>query len=64
MLARYEPADSHKQVPFARFLILAERRLASPEAAHSTDGVEQRFEKQKLCCGEDDHALQPRYGYY
>lgn len=46
------------------FLGLAERRLASREAALSTDGLEQRFEKQKLFGDDDDHAFRPPYGYY
>ncbi|WP_293869638.1 MULTISPECIES: hypothetical protein [unclassified Sphingomonas] len=48
----------------AEFLGLAERRLASREAALSTDGLEQRFEKQKLFGDDDDHAFRPPYGYY
>jgi len=48
----------------AEFLGLAERRLASREAALSTDGLEQRFEKQKLIGDDDDHAFRPPYGYY
>ncbi len=47
-----------------KFLELAERRLASREAALSTDGLEQRFEKQKLFGDDDDHAFRPPYGYY
>lgn len=46
------------------FLGLAERRLASREAALSTDGLDQRFEKQKLFGDDDDHAFRPPYGYY
>ncbi|WP_231639105.1 hypothetical protein [Sphingomonas profundi] len=46
------------------FLGLAERRPASREAALSTDGLEQRFEKQKLFGDDDDHAFRPPYGYY
>lgn len=46
------------------FLGLAERRLASREAALSADGLEQRFEKQKLFGDDDDHAFRPPYGYY
>lgn len=46
----------------AEFLRLAERRLASREAAPSADGLEQRFEKNKLF--GDEHAFRPPYGYY
>ena len=46
------------------FLALAERRLASREAALSADGLEQRFEKNKLFGDDDDHAFRPPYGYY
>ncbi len=46
------------------FLGLAERRLASREAALSAEGLEQRFEKQKLFGDDDDHAFRPPYGYY
>jgi hypothetical protein len=48
----------------AEFLELAERRLASREAALSADGLEQRFEKNKLFGDDDDHAFRPPYGYY
>ena len=48
----------------AEFLALAERRLASREAALSADGLEQRFEKNKLFGDDDDHAFRPPYGYY
>lgn len=48
----------------AEFLGLAERRLASREAALSGDGLEQRFEKQKLFGDDDDHAFRPPFGYY
>lgn len=48
----------------AEFLDLAERRLASREAALSADGLEQRFEKNKLFGDDDDHAFRPPYGYY
>lgn len=48
----------------AEFLGLAGRRLASREAALSADGLEQRFEKQKLFGDDDDHAFRPPYGYY
>ena len=48
----------------AEFLGLAERRLASREAALSADGLEERFEKQKLFGDDDDHAFRPPYGYY
>lgn len=40
----------------AGFLELAERHLASREAALSADGLEQRFEKNKLFGDDDDHA--------
>ncbi|WP_414899737.1 hypothetical protein ACMT1E_08865 [Sphingomonas flavalba] len=46
------------------FLGLAERRLVSREAALSADGLEQRFEKNKLFGDDDDHAFRPPYGYY
>jgi hypothetical protein len=48
----------------AEFLGLAERRLAPREAALSPDGLEQRFEKNKLFGDDDDHAFRPPYGYY
>jgi len=48
----------------AEFLGLAERPLASREAALSADGREQRFEKNKLFGDDDDHAFRPPYGYY
>jgi len=48
----------------AEFLALAERRLASRDAALSADGLEQRFEKNKLFGDDDDHAFRPPYGYY
>jgi hypothetical protein len=48
----------------AEFMGLAERRLASREAALSADGLEQRFEKNKLFGDDDDHAFRPPYGYY
>lgn len=48
----------------AEFLAMAERRLASREAALSADGLEQRFEKNKLFGDDDDHAFRPPYGYY
>lgn len=48
----------------AEFLGLAERRLAAREASLSADGLEQRFEKQKLFGDDDDHAFRPPYGYY
>ncbi|GGZ00018.1 hypothetical protein [Novosphingobium colocasiae] len=48
----------------AEFLSLAERRLASREAALSADGLEQRFEKNRLFGDDDDHAFRPPYGYY
>jgi hypothetical protein len=48
----------------AEFLALAERRLASREAALSADGLEERFEKNKLFGDDDDHAFRPPYGYY
>ncbi len=48
----------------AEFLGLAERRLASREAALSADGLEQRFEKDRLFGDDDDHAFRPPYGYY
>lgn len=48
----------------AEFLTLAERRLASREAALSADGLEQRFEKNKLFGDDDDHAFRPPYGHY
>lgn len=40
------------------FLRLAERKLSSREAALSADGLEQRFEKQRLFGDDDDHAFQ------
>jgi len=46
------------------FLGLAERRLASREAALSADGLDQRFEKDRLFGDDDDHAFRPPYGYY
>jgi len=48
----------------AEFLRLAERRLASREAALSADGLEQRFEGSKLFCDDEHHAVRPPYGYY
>ena len=39
------------------FLGLAERRLALREAVLSADGLEQRFEKNKLFGDDDDHAF-------
>lgn len=48
----------------AEFLGLAERRLSSREAALSADGLEQRFEKNKLFGDDDDHAFRPPYVYY
>ena len=48
----------------ASFLELAERRLAAREAALSADGLEQRFEKNRLFGDDDDHAFRPPYGYY
>lgn len=48
----------------AEFLALAECRLASREAALSTEGLEQRFEKNKLFGDGEDHAFRPPYGYY
>ncbi|WP_237229867.1 MULTISPECIES: hypothetical protein [unclassified Sphingobium] len=48
----------------AEFVGLAERRLASREAALSADGLEQRFEKNKLFGDDNDHAFRPPYGYY
>jgi hypothetical protein len=48
----------------AKFLGMAERRLASREAALSADGLEQRFEKSKLFGDDDDQAFRPPYGYY
>jgi len=57
-----EMAESTGRV--AEFLRLAERRLASHEAALSADGLEQRFEKSKLFGDDDDHAFRPPYGYY
>lgn len=57
-----EMAGSASRV--AEFLGLAERRLASREAALSADGLEHRFEKQKLFGDDDDHAFRPPYGYY
>jgi len=48
----------------AEFLALAERRLALREAALSADGLEERFEKNKLFGNDDDHAFRPPYGYY
>ncbi|WP_231639110.1 hypothetical protein [Sphingomonas profundi] len=47
----------------AELLALAERRLALREAALSAEGLEQRFEKQKLFGDDDDHAFRPPYGY-
>ncbi|ENY82845.1 hypothetical protein EBMC1_02045 [Sphingopyxis sp. MC1] len=48
----------------SQFLALAERRLASREAALSADGLEQRFETNKLFGGDDDHAFRPPYNHY
>jgi hypothetical protein len=48
----------------AEFLDLAERRLASREAALSAAGLEQRFASVKLFGDDDDHAFRPPYGYY
>lgn len=48
----------------AEFLALVERRLASREAALSAEGLEQRFEKNKLFGDDDDHAFRLPYGYY
>lgn len=48
----------------AEFLDLAQRRLASREAALSAAGLEQRFERVKLFGDDDDHAFRPPYGYY
>lgn len=48
----------------SQFLILAERRLESREAALSADGLEQRFETNKLFGDDDDHAFRPPYNYY
>jgi hypothetical protein len=48
----------------AKFLGLAERRLAAREAALSADGLEQRFEKSKLFGDDDDHAFRPPCGYH
>lgn len=47
----------------AEFLLLAERLLASREAALSPAGLVQRFEKQKLFGDDDDHAFRKSYGY-
>ncbi len=55
---------SGSTVRVVEFLELAERRLASREAALSADGLEQRFEKNKLFGDDDDHAFRPPYGYY
>ena len=46
------------------FLKLAEQKLASREAAVSSDGLEQRFEKKKLFGDDDDHAFEAPRGYY
>lgn len=48
----------------AEFMGLAGRRLASREAALSADGLEQRFEKNRLFGDDDDHGFRPPYGYY
>ncbi len=47
-----------------KFLNLAERRLATWEAALSPAGLEQRFEKQRLFGDDDDHGFRPPYNYY
>lgn len=47
-----------------QLLTLAERQLELREAALSADGLEQRFEKNKLFGDDDDHAFRPPYGYY
>ena len=46
------------------FLTLAERTLTVWEAALSAEGLEHRFEKQKLFGDDDDHAFRPPYGHY
>ena len=48
----------------AEFLALAEQRLTSREAALSAEGLERRFEEQKLFGDNDDHAFSPPYGSY
>ena len=48
----------------AEFLAMAERRLASREAALSADGLEERFEQNKLFGDDDDHAFRPPFGFY
>jgi len=48
----------------AAFLALAERRLASREAALSADGLEQRFEKNRLFGDNDDHGFRPPSDFY
>lgn len=55
------PADSGR---VSEFLKLAERRLALRETALSANGLEQRFEKQKLFGEDDGHVFRPPYGYY
>jgi len=47
----------------AEFPKLAERRLASREAALPAEGLDQRSEKQKLFGDDYDHAFRPPYGY-
>ncbi len=46
------------------FLALAERRLAAREIALSAEGLEKRFDKNKLFGEDDDHSFQTPYGYY
>ena len=48
----------------AKLLELAERRLTVREAALSADGLEQRFDRQRLFGDDDDHAFRVPYGYY
>lgn len=48
----------------AKFLALAELRLADHEDALSAGGLELRFDKQRLFGEDDDHAFRPPYGYY
>lgn len=48
----------------AEFLRLAERRLPSREARLSAEGLEQRFEKERLFGDDDDHAFRPPYSHY
>ena len=43
---------------------IVKRKLASREAALSTDGLHQRFERNKPFGDDDDHGFQTPYGHY